>query len=66
MTATDAKEKLKLKKLNELAYEEFILSINMSEGSGKVVFQIIKGCKMTDHKDGDTCLAWERLTDKSQ
>jgi len=62
--ATDAKEKTKLKKLNELAYEELILSINTSEGSGKVVFQIIKGCKTTDYKDGDSRLAWKRLTDK--
>ena len=45
LTATDGKEKTILKKLNELAYEELILSINMSEGSGKVVFLSIKGCK---------------------
>jgi len=50
--ATDAKDKTKLKKLNELAYEELILSINMSEGSGKIIFQIIKGCKTTNYKDG--------------
>ncbi len=46
LTTTDGKEKTKLKKLNELAYEELILSINTSEVSGKVlVFQIIKDAR---------------------
>jgi len=60
----DGKEKLKLRKLNELAYKELILSINADEGAGRVIFQLVKGCKTADLKDGDASLAWKRLVSK--
>jgi len=60
----DGKEKLKLRKLNELAYEELILSINADEGAGRVIFQLVKGCKTADLKDGDASLAWKKLVSK--
>jgi len=57
-TTPAGKEQARIKKLNEVAFEELILSIDTKEGTGKTVFQLIKGCKTTDLKDGDSKLAW--------
>jgi hypothetical protein len=50
--------------LNEMAYTEFILSIDLRMSSGKVVFSIIKGNKSRDYTDGNSELAWENLKKK--
>jgi len=63
-TTPAGKEQAKMKKLNEVAFEELILSVDTSEGTGKVVFQLIKGCKTADLKDGNSKLAWTRLCNK--
>ena len=63
-TTPAGKEQARIKKLNEVAFEELILSIDTKEGTGKTVFQLIKGCKTTDLKDGDSKLAWSRLCTK--
>ena len=44
--------------LNELAFTELILSIDVSNNSGKVAFGIVKGCKLKDYEDGNATLAW--------
>jgi len=44
-TTLAGKEHAKIRKLNDVAFEELILSINTSEGTGKMVFQIIKGAR---------------------
>jgi len=58
------KEQAKMRKLNDVAFEELILSVNTSEGTGKVVFKLIKGCKTADLKDGNSKLAWTRFCNK--
>ena len=53
-------------KLNELAYEDILLSINCSTSSGKTAFNLVDNCVTSDQPDGNCKLAWERLTSKYQ
>jgi hypothetical protein len=50
--------------MNELAYTELILSIDDKTSSGKVSFNLVKGCKNKDYADGNASMAWERLKNK--
>jgi hypothetical protein len=45
--------------MNELAYTELILSIDDKTSSGKVAFNLVKGCKNNDYTDGSASMAWE-------
>ena len=58
------KKKSVIIELNEIAYSELILSIDIKTSSGKVAFNLIKGCKSKDYPDGNAALAWERLKNK--
>ena len=64
VSTAEGKAKLELKKLNVVAYEELVLSIDASVPSGKVIFHLVKGCKTADYMDGDAKLAWKRLSEK--
>jgi hypothetical protein len=37
--------------MNELVYTELILSIDDKKSSGKVAFDLVKGCKNKDYAD---------------
>ena len=50
--------------LNELAFTELILSIDVSNSSGKIAFGILKSCKTKDYEDGNATHAWEKLKKK--
>jgi hypothetical protein len=50
--------------LNELAFTELILSIDVSNSSGKIAFGILKSCKTKDYEDGNAAHAWEKLKKK--
>ena len=50
--------------MNEIAYTELILSIDVKTSSGNVAFNIVKGCKSKDYPDGNSFTAWERLKNK--
>jgi hypothetical protein len=50
--------------LNELTYIELILLINDKTSSGKIEFNLVKGCKSKDYVDGNAFMAWERLKNK--
>jgi tellurite resistance-related uncharacterized protein len=39
--------------MNELAYTELIFSIDDKTSSGKVAFNLVKGCKNKDYADGN-------------
>ena len=52
--------------MNELAYEDILLSINCSTSSGKTAFNLVDNCVTSDQPDGNCKLAWERLTSKYQ
>jgi hypothetical protein len=47
--------------MNELAYTELILLIDDKTRSGKVVFNLVKGCKNKDYADGNANMAWQRF-----
>jgi hypothetical protein len=44
--------------MNELAYTELILSIDVKTSSGKVAFNLLKGCKNKYDADGNECMVW--------
>jgi hypothetical protein len=50
--------------MNEIAYTKLILSIDVKTSSGKVAFNLIKGCKSKDYPDGNAAIAWESLKKK--
>jgi hypothetical protein len=49
---------------NELAYTELILLTDDKTSSGKVAFNLVKGCKNKEYVDGNVFMAWERLKNK--
>jgi hypothetical protein len=63
-TSNIRKNKSMIIKLNEIAYTELILSINLKASSGKVTFDIIRGCKTKDYPDGNGDIAWKKLKSK--
>jgi gag-polypeptide of LTR copia-type len=50
--------------MDEIAFTELILSIDVKTSSGKTAFNLAKGCKTKDHPDGNADTAWERLKNK--
>jgi hypothetical protein len=58
------KKKSIIIELNEIAYTELILSIDVKGSSGKAAFNIIRGCKTKDYPDDNDAIAWERLKNK--
>ena len=60
----EGKKKAKIIELNEIAYTELILSIDVKTSSGKIAFNLVKGCKSKDYVDGNAATAWERLKNK--
>jgi tmRNA-binding protein len=63
-TSDISKKKSMIIKLNEIAYTELILLIYVKASSGKVAFNIIRGCKTKDYRDGNGAIAWKRLKNK--
>jgi hypothetical protein len=62
----EGKAKSKILDANELAYTELVLSMDVKKASGKVAFNIVKGCKSKEYEDGNAAIAWERLRNKYQ
>ena len=61
----DLNEKIiKLSDLNELAYEDLILSINTSSSAGKNAFELIWNAKSADFSKGNCKIAWGRMVSK--
>ena len=56
----EGKIMMKIFDLNELAYTELILSIDVRTSNGKVAFNMVKGCKNKDHTEGNATMAWEK------
>jgi hypothetical protein len=50
--------------LNEDAYTELILSIDVKASSGTIAFNLVTGCNSKDYPDGNAAIAWERLKNK--
>ena len=58
------KKMAKIIELNEIAYTELILSIDVKNSDGKIAFNIVKGCKNKDYPDGNATSAWEKFKNK--
>ena len=64
---TDSAKKTTLEKnaeLNVLAYEELILSMDISKPTGKIAYKLIDNCKTDDFPEGNSALAWKKLMSK--
>jgi len=57
-------DQLRLRRANEMAYEELLLSIDGTKSSGRVAFNIVKLAKTDELPEGDAALAWKRLVNK--
>ena len=55
----EGKKLLRIADLNEIAFTELILSIDVSNSNGKIAFGIVKSCKSKEFEDGNAALAWE-------
>jgi hypothetical protein len=60
----EVKRMLRIIDLNEMAFTELVLSIDVSSSSGKIAFGTVKSCKTKDYKDVHAGLSWERLKKK--
>jgi gag-polypeptide of LTR copia-type len=60
----EGKKLLRIADLNEIAFTELILSIDVSNSHGKIAFGILKSCKSKEFEDGNAALAWEKLKKK--
>ena len=58
------KQIVKFWKLNELAFEDIILSINADTRQGKTAFHLVDNCVTKDQPHGNSRLAWERLVNE--
>jgi hypothetical protein len=54
----------KIVDLNDMAYSELILSMDIKKPGGLVAFGIVKGSKSKDYVDENGLVAWSRLTNK--
>jgi hypothetical protein len=52
------KQPLPTIKLNEIAFTELILSIDVKTSSRKIAFNIVKGCKGKDYPDSNAASPW--------
>jgi gag-polypeptide of LTR copia-type len=64
VTSEIGNEKSRIIKLNEIAFTELILSIDVKTSSSKTAFNLVKGCKTKDYPDGNAASAWEMLKNK--
>ena len=60
----DQKLTVKLWQLNELAFEEILLSINGQTKQGKIAFNLVDNCTTGDQPEGNCKIAWDRLVHK--
>jgi hypothetical protein len=60
-TSKEIEERKNLRKLNEEAYEDLILSVEGTTEAGRVVFQLIRSSKTANFSEGDASEAWSRL-----
>ena len=65
--SSDAQKKIhEAWKLNKLACDNVLLSINCSASSGKSAFNLVDNCVTSDQPNRNFKLAWEKLTSKYQ
>jgi hypothetical protein len=60
----EGKKLLRIADLNEIAFMELILLIDVSNSNGKIAFGMVKSCKSKEFEDGNAAIAWEKLKKK--
>jgi hypothetical protein len=60
----EGKKLLRFADLNEIAFTELILLIDVSNSNSKIAFGIVKSCKSMEFEDGNAALAWKKLKKK--
>jgi hypothetical protein len=60
----EGKRLMRITDLNEIAFTELILSIDVSNSKGKIAFGVVKSCESKEFEDGNAALAWEKLKKK--
>ena len=60
----EGKKMMMIFDLNEMVYTELIVSTNVKTSSGKVAFNMVKGCKNKDYAEDNAAMAWKRLKNK--
>jgi hypothetical protein len=55
---------LRIIDLNEMAFTELVLSIDVSSSSGKIAFGIVKSFKTKDYEDGHSVLACVKVREE--
>lgn len=60
----DGKAKMALRKANERAFEELLLSIDGNSKTGRTAFNLVKLSKTKELTNGDAALAWKKLSQK--
>jgi hypothetical protein len=60
----EGKRMLRIIDLNKMTFTQLLLSIDVSNSSGKVAFEIIKSCNSKEYEDGHAGLAWKKLKKK--
>jgi hypothetical protein len=60
----EGKKLMRITELNEIAFTELILSIDLSNSIGKIAFVIVKSCKSKEIEDVNAALAWGKLKKK--
>ena len=63
-TSEEDQKILELAELNELAYEDMLLSIDTDTKAGQVAFDLVKNAKTADHPEGNSYLAYKKLENK--
>jgi gag-polypeptide of LTR copia-type len=64
VTSEIGKEKSRIIALNEIAFTELILLIDVKTSSGKTASNLVQGCKTKNHPDVNAASAWERIKNK--
>ena len=63
-TNIEEKKTVRLWQLNELAFEDILLSINGTTKQGKIAFNLVDNCSTEEQPEGNSKLAWDRLVHK--
>jgi hypothetical protein len=50
--------------LNEVAYTELLVFIDVKTSNRKFTLNLVKGCKSKDQPDGNLAMAWNKLKNK--
>ena len=63
-TSEEDQKILELAELNQMAYEDMLLSMDTDTKAGQVAFDLVKNAKTPDHPEGNCYVAMKKLQNK--